>query len=194
MKALHWIIAIVLTFEMPVPVYWLVLHGPVEFWRKQGRVAYLVGVLIAWGGGGWLLYHFRRELFAGPWFDAPPAWAIAVGLALIAADFWILARVEVTLGGRRLVGQAELTGTGELATCGLYERVRHPRYLGMMAAVLGGCVLVGSPRLWAVAGVWWIAALGIIRLEERELRRRFGPAYAAYTKLVPMLVPRFGPR
>jgi protein-S-isoprenylcysteine O-methyltransferase Ste14 len=65
----------------------------------------------------------------------------------------------------------------------------------MMAAVLGGCVLVGSPTLWVVGGVWLVAALGIIRLEERELRRRFGAAYAAYAQRVPALWPlRFGSR
>src|SRR5262245_46995186 len=144
MRAIHRLLAFVLAFEMPVPVYWLVLHGPVEFWRKRGRLAYPVGVFIAWGGGGWLLVHFRRVLFSGNWHDAPPGWALALGLALIAVDFWLFARCEATLGGRRMVGQAELSGKGELATGGLYEHMRHPRYLGMISAVLGGCVLVGS--------------------------------------------------
>jgi protein-S-isoprenylcysteine O-methyltransferase Ste14 len=189
MRAVHWLLAFVLGFEMPVPLYWLVLHPPVEFWRKRGRLAYLVGVLIAWGGGGWLLIHFRKEMFAGDWYDAPPLWALGLGLGLIVLDFWLFARSEATLGGRRLVGQAELSGKGELATGGLYEHMRHPRYLGMIAAVLGGCVLVGSPAMWILGGCWLVATLAIIRLEERELRRRFGPAYAAYARRVPMLLP-----
>jgi protein-S-isoprenylcysteine O-methyltransferase Ste14 len=189
MRVVHWIAAIALVFEMPVPVYWLVFHGPVAFWRKHGRIAYFFAVLIAWGGGGWLLSHFHTALFQGGWFDAPPLWAIVVGLALIATDFWLLFRVEAMLGGRRLVGQAELSGRGELATGGLYERVRHPRYLGMMTAVLGACVLVGSPRFWVAGAAWWIVALGVIHLEESELRRRFGAVYAAYAQRVPMLLP-----
>ncbi len=196
MRAIHWVTIFVLGFEMPVPVYWLVMHGPVEFWRtrKHPRAAYLWAVFLAWGGGGWLLYHFRGPLFSQA-FSAwpPPLWQVAVGLALIAVDVWIFARVETMLGGRRLVGQAELSGRGEMATSGLYERIRHPRYLGMIAAVLGGCMVVGSRALWVVGACWLALTLGIIRLEERELRRRFGPAYVAYAKRVPALWP-FGAR
>jgi len=192
MKALHWLIGIILVFEMPVPVYWLVLHGPVEFWRRQRhvRMAYVFAVLAAWGGGGWLLHHFRRALFSAAYArGAPPVWALVTGLALIGLDLWTLTSVEIALGGRRLVGQAELTRSGALNTSGLYEHVRHPRYLGMMAAVLGGCLLVDSRPLWVVAAFWLILALVSIRLEERELRRRFGAAYAAYAQRVPALLP-----
>ncbi len=59
----------------------------------------------------------------------------------------------------------------------------------MMLGVLGVCILAGSQWLWIVAVAWWIAALAIIRIEERELRERFGPAYAAYAERVPMLLP-----
>jgi protein-S-isoprenylcysteine O-methyltransferase Ste14 len=40
-----------------------------------------------------------------------------------------------------------------------------------------------------VAALWWIAAMVIIRLEERELRNRFGVAYTAYAQRVPALLP-----
>lgn len=192
MTALHWLIGIILGFEMPVPVYWLVLHGPVEFWRRQKhiRMAYLIAVLAAWGAGGSLLYHFRRPLFSVAYArGAPPVWALAAGLALIAFDLWTLTRVELALGGRRLVGQAELTRSGQLNTTGLYEHVRHPRYLGMIAAVMGGCLLVDSRPLWTVTAFWLILVLVSIHLEEHELRRRFGAAYDAYARRVPALLP-----
>ena len=105
------------------------------------------------------------------------------------ADVAIFAVAESELGGRRLVGQAELSAKGELAVRGLYAHLRHPRYLGMMLGVLGVCVLAGSRPLWVVAAVWWLATLGIIRIEERELRERFGATYAAYAERVPMLLP-----
>jgi protein-S-isoprenylcysteine O-methyltransferase Ste14 len=54
-------------------------------------------------------------------------------------------------------------------------------------------LLVGSRPLWIVGACWLILTLAIIRLEERELRRRFGPAYAAYARRVPALWP-FGAR
>jgi protein-S-isoprenylcysteine O-methyltransferase Ste14 len=193
---IHCLVVFVLAFELPVPVYWLVMHGPVEFWRrrKHPRAAYLWAVFIAWGGGWWFMVHFSDPLFFQPFsLGAPPVWALLAGLALIAVDVWIFSAVDTALGARRLVGQAELSGRGEMATGGLYERLRHPRYLGMIAGVLGGCLLVGSRPLWIVGGCWLILTLAIIRLEERELRRRFGPAYAAYARRVPALWP-FGAR
>jgi protein-S-isoprenylcysteine O-methyltransferase Ste14 len=186
MRTIHWITGIVLAFELPVPFFWLILHGGVEFWRRHVRAGYLLAGVGAWGGGGWLLYSFRASLFPA---TSRPLWAIVVGLALIAADAWILTIVEMALGGRRLVGHAELTHSGELATRGLYTIVRHPRYLGMALGVLGACLLVGSPQLWIVAALGLGVALVSIRLEERELRARFGPAYTAYAKRVPALLP-----
>jgi protein-S-isoprenylcysteine O-methyltransferase Ste14 len=173
-------------------VYWLVLHGGVSFWRRHVRAGYWVAVLVAWGGGDSLLYHFRNVLFP---LHERPLLAVIAGFALIATDIIVFVTAETVLGGRRLVGHAELTGRGEMTTRGLYTRLRHPRYLGMMSAVLGACVLAGSWMLWFVAMGWWILALGSIHLEERELRRRFGATYADYARRVPALLPfRFGVR
>ena len=73
--------------------------------------------------------------------------------------------------------------------------MRHPRYAGMMLAVLGVCLMAGTLLLWTVAAVWWLLALTAVRLEERELRVRFGAAYAAYCQRVPQFLPfRFWPR
>ena len=191
MRLIHRIAGFVLASEMPVPAYWLVLHTGVSFWRRHVRLGYWVAVLLAWGGGDWLLYHFRGVVFP---LQQRPLAVVIVGLALIAADVIIFVTAETVLGGRRLVGHAELTGSGEIATRGLYTRLRHPRYLGMMAAVLGACVLAGSWTLWVVAACWWLVAMATIRLEERELRRRFGTAYDEYARRVPALLPfRFGP-
>jgi protein-S-isoprenylcysteine O-methyltransferase Ste14 len=189
MKLLHWFAGAILALELPVPIYWLVMHGGIAFWRRRdrGRLPYGVAVGAAWGAGGWALYHFLRpQLFAA---TDRPLWTVVAGATLMFADVAIFAIAESELGGRRLVGQAELSAQGSLAVRGLYARMRHPRYLGMMLGVLGVCVLAGSLLLWIVAAVWWIAALVIIRIEERELRERFGAAYAAYAERVPMLLP-----
>ena len=187
-RSLHWFAAFILGVELPVPVYWLILHGGIEFWRSRdrGRLPYWVAVGAAWGVGGWLMIRYLRpQLFAGP----RPGWAIALGTAFMLGDVIIFAVAESELGGRRLVGQAELSAKGDMTTRGLYAYVRHPRYLGMMLGILGVCVVSGSQRLWLVAAAWEIASLGIIRLEERELRKRFGATYAAYSQRVPMLLP-----
>jgi protein-S-isoprenylcysteine O-methyltransferase Ste14 len=192
MNLLHGVAAFVLFFEMPIPLFWLVLHPQVHFWRHHVRAAYTTAMLVAWGAGGAFLYFFREELFV---HTIPPAWAILLGFVLILLEGWIFARVHRDLGGARLVGQSELSGGGELAETGIYARVRHPRYTGMFAAVAGACLLGGTLRMWLVAALWLPLALLAIALEERELRARFGGPYADYCRRVPRFLPfRLWPR
>jgi protein-S-isoprenylcysteine O-methyltransferase Ste14 len=190
-KAVRFIAIAVLSFEMPVPLYWLILHTRVFFWRRHIRAAFPVAVLAAWGMIDSLLYGFRLELFRrdGSFFLA------LVGMVLIAFDVFTFSTSEAVLGGRRIVGHSELAGSRELIARGLYARVRHPRYLGMMSGVLGACLAVALPPLWAASILWLVLALLAIRAEEHELHTRLGPAYAAYAEHVPALLPfRLGSR
>ena len=175
-----------LFFELPIPIYWLILHPFGFFWRSRVRAAFWVAGLTAWTTGGVLLWIFRHALLAA----TGPSWAaMGMGFALIGVEIYLFARVERELGTRRLVGHAELTGTGEMFAGGLYAHVRHPRYTGMFCAVVGSALLAGTPFLWAVIAVWWVVALVVIRLEERELAARFGAAYTAYREQVPAFLP-----
>ena len=190
-KATRLIAIVVLAFEMPVPIYWLILHQPVSFWRKHMRAAFLVAVVAAWGIVDILLYRFRLELFRRDGVS----WLALLGLVLIGVDVFTLAKSEAVLGGRRIVGHSELVGSRELIARGLYARVRHPRYLGMMSGVLGACLIVALPPLWAAGVDWLLLALFTIRAEEHELHARLGPAYAAYAERIPALLPfRVRPR
>jgi protein-S-isoprenylcysteine O-methyltransferase Ste14 len=186
MRFLHAVAGFVLFFELPIPIYWLILHPFNSFWRSRVRAAFWFAGLTAWICGGVALWHFRHVLLAA----TRPSWfAIAAGFILIAAEGYLFARVERELGSRRLVGHAELTGTGEMFSGGLYAHVRHPRYAGMFSAVLGAALLAGTPLLRIVLVVWLPFAMIVIHLEEKELADRFGPAYEAYRKRVPAFLP-----
>jgi protein-S-isoprenylcysteine O-methyltransferase Ste14 len=186
MRFLHVVAGFFLFFELPIPIYWLILHPFGAFWRNRVRAAFWIAGLTAWTAGGVLLWIYRPLLLAA----TQPSWfAIAAGFALLGVEIYLFLRVERELGSRRLVGHAELTGTGEMFTGGLYAHVRHPRYTGMFCAVLGAALLAGTPRLWVVLAIWWVLALVVIRLEERELAARFGTSYAAYRKRVPAFLP-----
>ena len=190
-KAVRLIAIAVLAFEMPVPIYWLTLHTPVFFWRRHIRAAFPVAVLAGWGIIDSLLYRFRLELFRRDGLS----WLALVGMVLIAFDVFAFSTCEAALGGRRIVGHSELAGRRELIVRGLYARVRHPRYLGMMSGVFGACLVIALPPLWAASILWLILALLTIRAEEHELHARLGPAYAAYAERVPALLPfRLGSR
>jgi protein-S-isoprenylcysteine O-methyltransferase Ste14 len=186
MRLLHAFAGFFLFFELPIPIYWLILHPFNSFWRSRVRAAFWFAGLTAWTMGGVLLWIYRPLLLA----TARASWVmIAAGMALIGVEVYLFVRVERELGSRRLVGHAELTGTGEIFTGGLYTHVRHPRYTGMFCAAVGAGLLAGTPRLWAILAVWWVLALIVIRFEERELAGRFGPAYIEYRKRVPAFLP-----
>jgi len=186
MRFLHVVAGFVLFFELPIPIYWLILHPFNSFWRSRIRAAFWFAGLTAWTCGGVALWFFRHSLLAA----SRPSWfAIAAGFSLIAVEGYLFVRVERELGSRRLVGHAELTGTGEMFSRGLYARVRHPRYAGMFSALLGAALLAGTLLLWIVLGLWWPFALIVIRLEELELAARFGPTYEEYRKRVPAFLP-----
>jgi protein-S-isoprenylcysteine O-methyltransferase Ste14 len=183
---------LVLFAELPVPIYWLILHPFHGFWRTRIRAAFWIAGLTAWTAGGILIFYFRSQLLAT---GRPAVWMIVAGLLLICVEPIALRRVGRELGGMRLVGHAELTGGGALETSGLYARMRHPRYSAMFCAVLGACLLAGTRRLWIVAAVWWIVERLVISLEECELLARFGEPYAAYRRRVPGFLPfRLWPR
>jgi protein-S-isoprenylcysteine O-methyltransferase Ste14 len=186
MRFLHAVAGLFLFFELPIPIYWLILHPFNSFWRRRVRAAFCIAGLTAWTTGGVLLWIYRSRLLVA----ARPSWfAIAAGMTLIGVEVYLFLRVERELGSRRLVGHAELTGAGEMFIGGLYARVRHPRYTGMFCGVVGATLLAGTGRLWAILAVWWVFALLVIRLEDRELAARFGPAYLAYRKRVPAFLP-----
>jgi protein-S-isoprenylcysteine O-methyltransferase Ste14 len=183
---LGWLAALVLFLQLPIPMYWFIVHGQVNFWRRHQKAGYITGVLLSWGPLTFCLVFFRHEIFRRSW---PPLWSIVAGLTLLLFEGWIFWRVEHDLGTSRLIGRTELSGAGEMANNGIYARIRHPRYLGSFIAILGACLLAGTREMWIMAAVWCLLTLLVIALEERELRARFGTVYEEYCRRVPRFVP-----
>jgi protein-S-isoprenylcysteine O-methyltransferase Ste14 len=182
----RYIALVVFFLDLPVPIYWLILHPLTDFWRQRVRAAFWIAGLSAWTMGGAFIALSRAELIAP---GAPSVFTFALGVTLIAADVFLLLRADRDLGHSKLVGHAELTGKLDLITQGMYARVRNPRYTGMIAAVLGACLLAGSAWSWKCFGVWLALVMISILLEEREMRRRFGAAYVDYCRRVPRFMP-----
>ncbi len=173
----------------PIPIYWIPVHAAIGFWRRLGGRTYwfalVVWVLLAWVFLGhrdfWFHARFRRNLLT-----------YAAGFLLLAVELVITRRAGALLGFNRLVGRSELEPdrfAAGLQQQGLYARVRHPRYLGAMAALFGLALLGSSWRLLgaAVASVPLYYLMTV--LEERELRARFGDEFLAYRRRVPRFLP-----
>ena len=185
MASLQFIAAFVLWFELPVPFYWFILHPYSAYWRRRQRTAFMTAIMV-WPIGFLLLVIFYRDLFAQ---HPPRIWVVALGLFLILLEGWLLYRVKRDLGAARLIGKTELEGGGEMQVAGVYRFVRHPRYAGMLGAVIGAGLLAGTLTLWIVIALWTPLALLAIRMEEKELERRFGAAYIEYSRTVSRFLP-----
>jgi protein-S-isoprenylcysteine O-methyltransferase Ste14 len=186
MRLFRYLALLVLFLDLPVPVYWFILHPLNGFWRRHVRAAFWTATLGAWVLGGVFIGLFHGELIraGGPSF--PMALA---GLVLIASDVILLRLASRDLGNMKLVGHAELTGAMDMITDGLYAHVRHPRYAGMIAAVAGACVLAETRFAWITGAAWLALVMASISMEEREMRNRFGAVYEEYCRRVPRFLP-----
>lgn len=79
-----------------------------------------------------------------------------------------------------------------LATTGTYAAVRHPQYLGIFVALFGQLVHWPTILTLVLFPFIVVAYVYLAKREERELLQRFGEAYRAYQRQVPMFVPRWG--
>ena len=186
MTPLDWIALAALAIQLPIPFFWLIVHPFLPFWKQRPQTVYRVVGPATWLAVAALLVMFQEPLIAGA---EPPLWAAAAGLALIFFDVALLLYLHNVFSGPRLYGQAELAADTELFATGIYGRVRHPRYAGMMASVAGACLVGWTPQLAVLGAAWLALALAAIHMEEKELEARFGEAYREYARRVPRFFP-----
>ena len=72
----------------------------------------------------------------------------------------------------------------------LYDRVRHPLYIGWAMAFWATPTMTLGHWIFAAAMTLYIGAAAII--EERDLESHFGSLYRDYQRRVPMFIPRLG--
>jgi protein-S-isoprenylcysteine O-methyltransferase Ste14 len=78
----------------------------------------------------------------------------------------------------------------ELITDGIYARMRHPRYVQLLIALIGYALIANYLAAYLVVALWVPGIYVIALLEERELRAHFGDLYAAYCREVPRFLPK----
>ncbi len=116
----------------------------------------------------------------GPLSAAERAWVFPLGLFLFLLGF---------LG--RVWASGFLVKNDRLTTAGPYGRVRNPIYVANL--LLGAGLILQSGLYWtfAILGLLYgICYRPGMRVEEENLRRRFGPAFDAYAAAVPLILPK----
>lgn len=116
------------------------------------------------------------------WLPRPWNWA---GVALIVSGL-ALAQWHARLFKRLGTNIQTFGEPGQLTTEGLFRRSRNPMYLGMLVALAGVLVVLGSLSPMAVViGFFVLMQAWYIPFEERAMAQRFGEAYSAYRQQVP---------
>ena len=141
-------------------------------WQWRGLTAVIWDVKHPAGRG--LLWG----LFAAGWLLVP-----AVSLMINHFDLFGTRQVWLYLRGRPYTA---LPFGAPL----LYNRVRHPLYVGWALAFWATPTMTLGHLLFAGALTLYMAVAA--RIEERDLVGHFGDSYRAYQRRVPMFIPRVG--
>ena len=128
------------------------------------------------------------------WADREHVWTLdgdAVrwfGVALLAGG-GALRLWPVAVLGRRFSGLVAIQPGHELVTTGLYSRIRHPSYLGLLISALGWGLAFNTAVgvLVALANIPPLVAR--MNAEERLLSSEFGAAYDDYRAHTARLIP-----
>ena len=113
----------------------------------------------------------------------------AAGWVMVVTGAGLAMRSALLLAGR---GRPQRGPRPPFVIAGPYRRVRNPLFAGLVIATAG---LALARTSWACAALalvlgalahWWV-----VRIEEPDLRTRFGAAYTEYVRRIPRWLPSF---
>ena len=135
-------------------------------------------------------------IITAPWRSIPlysTHWTYFPGALLFATGMWIYKSSSREFSGVLLGGLPELRPDQHqqrLVTSGIRSRVRHPIYLAHLCEMLGWSVGTGLAVCYALTAFAVVTGAIMVRLEDKELERRFGEEYRTYRRNVPAVLPR----
>ena len=196
MDNLRHCIAVVLLLVAPgMYFWWYSIHPFIRFWKKVGprrTLAIHLGLVIAlaiW------MYQVRQPLLST---EYGTNWAlILLAIPLYAVPLFVLVvallnpsyrqpRIRVLLGLSELAPEIYKT---RLITTGFYSRLRHPRYVLVLIFLLASALVCNYLVTYVIFLSSLIWVLLLVRIEEKELRERFGSEYEQYCAQVPRFWP-----
>jgi len=102
----------------------------------------------------------------------------------------IIRWVAILQLGKSFTVDVAITDTAKLKTDGLYERVRHPSYSGLLAIVMGFSFIMSSFYSFLVLSIpVFLAICYRIDVEEKVLINEFGNSYLEYKSRTKRIIP-----
>lgn len=172
---------------LPIPIGWILIHKTIKFWRKLGKVSYLL-IILGWIGFALIIYQFRGPIINiqlnYPYFRS-------IGLMLLVIALYLDYLRAKVFSLRYLIGLPEIQNKSKLIISGIYSKIRHPRYLSYIIAYLGLTFFTQLLSLFIVFPVFVVLMYVLTLFEEKELIKRFGQEYIKYIKRTPRFFPLF---
>ena len=184
---LAWLACIVYS---TIPVFWLLIHSRVEYWRSRRWSPFTVIVPL------WVLTWILIRAISAPWRHVAlyrSIWLWIPAAALLILGFWIYQKAGVNFDKQQLYGLSELKAENaeqRLVTTGIRAHIRHPVYLGHLCEMLARSLGSGLLICYALTMLALVTGAVMIRREDAELENRFGDSFREYQKSVPALFPK----
>jgi protein-S-isoprenylcysteine O-methyltransferase Ste14 len=190
MDRLRYVFGVIMWVSVPISLgLWVAIHPFARAWRRIGPVGTYAVLAVPFAALGAWLWSTRGPLLGADLGTQPVL--IVVGVLAFAGGIAIARRRRRQLTQRILTGIPELSQEkGTLLTDGIYARTRNPRYLEFLLIVLGYVAVANYTGTWVLWALCFPAIHGVVLLEERELRQRFGAEYDDYCRRVPRYLPR----
>ena len=102
---------------------------------------------------------------------------------LIVLGFWVLSSAWKILHAAQQNHQ--------LATTGIYSKIRHPQYIGFVAIMLGFLLMWPTLLTIIMFPILLYMYYRLAKKEERDMEVEFGQEYRQYLKQTPRFIPRF---
>jgi protein-S-isoprenylcysteine O-methyltransferase Ste14 len=187
LRTVAWIACVIYS---TIPAFWLLIHPRTDYWRSRSHSPYKI-LLPIWIG----LWALIAAVTA-PWrhvllYENKLTWIPAALLFCAGLILYKLSHTHFSL--EQLSGLPEiLPGHHDqrLVTAGIRAHVRHPVYLAHLCEMLAWSVGTGLATCWALTAFAIVTGAIMIKLEDRELEKRFGEEYRNYRSAVPALVPK----
>jgi protein-S-isoprenylcysteine O-methyltransferase Ste14 len=173
-----------------IPAFWLLIHPQADFWRSRKRSPYRI-LLPTWVAMWVAMVGFTAPWHGVAFYERRWTWIPAIGLFGAGLLLYKLSRNHFTLA--QLGGLPEvLRGQNpqHLTTTGVRAYVRHPVYLGHLCEMLAWSMGTGLAVCWALTALAAVTGAVMIKMEDRELEKRFGEQYRQYRSTVPAILPK----
>jgi protein-S-isoprenylcysteine O-methyltransferase Ste14 len=147
------------------------------------RIPLAIGVFLT---AFWWMPLFLR--IPALWTQSPLAAGTGLAFTVAGLCFAVWARMHL---GKYWSGRISLKENHRVIQTGPYAWVRHPIYSGLILALFGTAITLGTISAFAGFAFMLISFVRKLKIEETWLRSQFGAEYEAYQNRVPALIPRF---